>query len=497
MTEREKKILTDRLIPVPQKIEFTDGADYIISDGCPVKIFAANDAGCGELVEKLFRSYWQTTPEIIIYPEDHTPSSNDESYRIEIDEEELRISAASYSGVFNAMKTLRQLAEVQRGTVEVSGYFLIPCTIHDAPALSFRGIHLCIFPETPIWDIEKQLRIAAYHKFNYAVIEPWGVFPFESHPEFVWADKKIDKSELKRLIKLGKELGITLIPQLNLIGHASSSRSVTAKHATLSYDPRLQPLFEPEGWSWCLTNPAARKVLTDMALELYEFFECPPYFHVGCDEADNVATCRDCRRRETKTLVKEHIDFFYQLFAERNTRIIMWHDMLVSRGDPRWKGYTACGLEQYQLEELYKELPRDIIIADWQYLDPDELPEDADPDWPVSKFFKQEKFDVMVCPWLNWRGIASLGKMAAREKLFGILETTWHIFHDRNAVAVYCCAAGAAWNPDAIPENSLANRLALAQHTRQVDWDMGVDEYTHTGWCQYQLTYGEHPRQEF
>lgn len=497
MTEREKKIITDRLIPVPQHIEFQDGNDYIIADGCRVKLTLPDDSGCRELVERLFKSYWKTIPEISIYPEDYTPLQNDESYKIVIDENELIISAASYSGLFNAMKTLRQLAEVQRGTPELSGYFLVPCTIQDAPALSFRGIHLCIFPETPLWDLEKQLRIAAYHKFNYAVIEPWGIFPFESHPEFVWADRKIDKTEFKRLIKLGKELGITLIPQLNLLGHASASRSITGKHAVLSYAPELQPLFEPEGWSWCLTNPSVRQLLTDMALELYEFFEQPPYFHVGCDEADNIATCRDCRRRDTKTLIREHICFFHQLFAERNTRIIMWHDMLLSSEDPRWKGYTAYSLPQYQLDGLYKELPRDIIIADWQYLDPDKLPEDADPDWPVSKFFKQEKFDVMVCPWLNWKGISSFGKMAAQENLFGMLETTWHIFHDRKAVAVYCCAAGAAWNPGAIPENSLANRLALAQHTRQVDWDMGVNEYTHTGFCQYQVTYGEYPMPEF
>ena len=183
MTEREKKILTDRLIPVPQKIEFRDGADYIISNGCLVKIFVANDAGCRELADRHFRSYWQTIPEIVVCPDDYTPLDNEESYGIEINEKELKISAASSTGVFNAMKTLRQLAEVQRGTPETAGYFLVQCTIHDAPALAFRGIHLCIFPETPLWDIEKQLRIAAYHKFNYAVIEPWGVFPFEKHPD--------------------------------------------------------------------------------------------------------------------------------------------------------------------------------------------------------------------------------------------------------------------------------------------------------------------------
>ena len=70
------------------------------------------------------------------------------------------------AGLLNAFKTLRQLAEVQRGTEKVTGYFLVQCEINDAPAMEFRGIHLCIFPETPLWDIEKQIRLAAYHKFN-------------------------------------------------------------------------------------------------------------------------------------------------------------------------------------------------------------------------------------------------------------------------------------------------------------------------------------------
>ena len=41
--------------------------------------------------------------------------------------------------------------------------------------------------------------------------------------------------------------------------------------------------------------------------------------------------------------------------------------MLVTRGDPRWDGYIACGREYHGLSELYRELPKDIIICDWQY----------------------------------------------------------------------------------------------------------------------------------
>ena len=393
----------------------------------------------------------------------------------------------------NALKTLRQLAEVQRGTARLAGYFIVPCQIKDEPAVTFRGIHLCIFPETPLWDIERQIRIAAYHKFNYAVIETWGIFPFESHHEFCWADKKLDKAELKRLIHLGQELGITLVPQFNLLGHATASRSVTGKHAVLSYSPALQPLFEPEGWTWCLTNPETRKVLTDLVTELYAFYEYPPFFHIGCDEADNIGTCRECRRKELKSLVKEHICYFHDLFAKQGARVIMWHDMLLQKGDERWQGCIVCGLPEHQLSELYKELPRDIIIADWQYGAPVEK-EGVEADfWPTAHFFKSEEFPVVVCPWLTQDGMKSLGRFAAKEKLFGLLETTWHISHDRNFAYIYCTAACAAWNPEVNPGVTLSTRLALAHHLRQLGWDTGVDEYIKTGWNQYQVDPGHHP----
>lgn len=493
MNEREIKILTDRLIPVPQELDFRDGNDYILKDGCQLRITAADTSGIEEKALAWFKLFWGVTPAVELVPRSMKEKEGLEAYSIEVTEEKITIDCSCLTGAMNAFKTLRQLAEARRGTARTEGYFLIQCAIKDFPAMPFRGVHLCVFPETPLWDIERQIRIAAYHKFNYAVIETWGIFPFESHPEMCWADKKIDKSELKKLIRFGAELGITLVPQFNLLGHATASRSITGKHAILSYDPALQPLFEPEGWSWCLTNPETRKVLTDLVMELYEFYDYPPFFHIGCDEADNLGTCRDCRRREMKDLVKEHICYFHDLFAKQGTRVIMWHDMLLERGDERWHGYIVCGTAEHGLKELYKELPRDIIIADWQYGYPKDKPEDPEPHWPTAKFFKSEEFPVLVCPWLNMEGTKSLGRMAAEEKLFGMLETTWHISHDRSFAQVYCTAAYAAWNPVKNPGVTLSTRLALAHHTRQLGWDTGVTEYTKTGWSQYQVDPGHHP----
>ena len=494
MDAHEIKVLTERLIPVPRDISFADGKEYLLRDGCRVLLRTAETAGLGELADDLCRRYWNIRAAVSVEAAPETAYPSADAYSIRVDEAQVTVSARGRSGALNAFKTLRQLAEVCRGTERTAGYFLVPCAIDDAPALEFRGLHLCIFPETPLWDIEKQLRLAAYHKFNYAVIECWGVFPFESHPEMCWRDRKLDRAELKRMIRLGRELGITLIPQLNVFGHATGSRVITGKHFVLDCDPSLQPLFEPAGWSWCLSNPETRRVLTDLVGELHDFFDRPPYFHIGCDEAYDLASCRECRRRSPRELVRDHILWFRRFFSERGARIIMWHDMLVEKGDPRWKGYTANARPECALAELYRELPRDIVIADWQYGYP-AAPDGTEPVWPTVRFFSGEKFPVLVCPWLNNDGTVSLGKLAAAEHLTGMLATAWHISHERVFPNIFGVAASAAWNPAATAPLLPGRRLTVALHCRQIGWDMNVREYEKTGCCQYQVDPGHHPHE--
>ena len=493
MEEHEIKILAERLIPPPKSVRFDDGAEFRLADGCRFVLRVAERDGVREKAERLCRKYWGVDAAVTVETAEDQMARQIDAYSVAVDAEKAVVTARGKTGVHNAFRTLRQLAEAERGGARLNGYFIVPCAIDDAPALEFRGIHLCIFPETPMWDIEKQLRLAAYHKFNCAVIECWGVFPFESHPEMCWRDRKLDRDALEMLIELANELDITLIPQLNVLGHATGSRVITGKHFVLDLDPSLQVLFEPAGWSWCLSNPETRRVLTDLTEELHDFFGRPKFFHIGCDEAYDLASCRDCRRRELKELVRDHILWFHQRFAERGARLIMWHDMLVGKGDERWKGYTANARPGRGLDELYKELPRDIMIADWQYGYP-ASPDGTEPVWPTVRFFAEQKFDVLVCPWLNNDGTVSLGKLAAAEKLKGMLATAWHISHDRKFPNIHGVAASAtcASSGTAYPAG---RRLTVAHHLRQVGWDMGVDRYEQTGCSQHQVDPGSHPHE--
>ncbi|MEA4862986.1 MAG: family 20 glycosylhydrolase [Victivallaceae bacterium] len=480
MNKYMEEVLLARLIPAPCSIKFGD-AWCVIADGLPVMLKTVSpSARLVAAADGLCRSFWNCSPAITAVARPESAALADEEYRIAVKPGRIEIAARGAVGVRHAFNTLRQLAEAGRGAPGAYHYVLPACLIEDAPKLPFRAVHLCIFPETPMWFVEKQLRLAAYHKFNFAIIEPWGVFPFESHPEFGWREKMKSREEFRRLLDVAAECRIVPIPQFNIFGHAGMARAGTGKHAVLDLNRGMEPLFEPAGWSFCLSNPETRRVLRDLVVELFTFFGRPSFFHIGCDEAYDFQTCRECAAADPVKLLSGHIGYFHELLGSMGARVIMWHDMLLEQGDPRWKDCTACG--DARTAELYKVLPKNIVIADWQYF---EAPKDnPDREWPTSLFFKEQGFDVAACCWMDRAAIGQLGAMAARHRLFGMIGTTWNTNSGYRFEPMFIDAPFAAWC-GRIPEKPMP--LALAAHLRQIGWDMGITEYAQTGHTPLQI----------
>ncbi len=482
MSYTEHEILTARVNPQPVDFRL-DGDAVCRLDNSVEFMIAAPEPVDG--LEKIIRLFWNITPSIRYSAEENSRRKG--AYSLTVKEDQIRISAPDREGVLNALKTLRQLAEEERGVLTFSAYELPVCTISDEPAVNFRGLHLCWFPENQPYQIERAIRLAAYCKYNYVVLETWGVFPFESAPFLCWQDKALDKNELKRIIADAKDLGVTVIPQFNILGHASGSRENGGKHVAINRSPEYASLFEPDGWSFCLTNPETRKILSACITEMYECFGKPGFFHIGSDEARLLATCRTCRRTNRKELIKDHFLHFHGLMADQGARIMMWHDMLLNREDKRWDGYIVCGSVKDGLTDLYKELPDDIVICDWQY----DYPEGKDgtpPLWPTSKFFKANGFDVLVSPCQNLKGLAALSGLAAAEPLMGVLETTWADLDTGMFTTVYK-GSRAIWhggNMERLTERFFnvwdADAMCLMHRMlRQVENDMGLRDYYAAG----------------
>ena len=482
MERNEAQIIKSRMIPYPKQVAITDGPVVKIDRQLAVTITLTNEVcGLKKRTSGLFKSYFGASP-VLTFKSDAALSIPKEGYRFKMAAASgLTIEASEEGGLLNALKTLRQLAEPERQVEKVSYYFLPEMAVEDAPSMAFRGMHVCWFPENDEAFIEKCIRMAAYYKFNYLVLEPWAVFDYKSHPEFSWSEKKVKAKTIHRLVRLARDQGLTLIPQFNLFGHASASRHISGKHPVLDFHPEMQSLFEPDGWTWCLSNPVTRRYLAEMTLELYEAFERPPYFHIGCDEAYSMATCLTCRKADYAALLKEHLLYFRSLFGEKGAKIMMWHDMLIVSGDPRWKGYVATGSARIGTEALLDALPRDIVICDWQYYT---VPKGSATPWPTMQYFHDKGFPVLACPWKDVEGIKSQARLVREKGLDGMLCTTWNYMHGQDMYRMLYAGAHATWGYDGTGWNASS---AFNQHVRQVGWDMPVTRYRDTGVAQWQV----------
>ena len=389
------------------------------------------------------------------------------------------LGARTLRGAKSAAHALRQAVERVHGGLERRGWWLPALDAAGAPALPFRGLHLCLFPETPLSWVERMVRLAASFRYSHVVLEPWGTFRSERHPRLFWPEAPLGAAEARRLAALADDLGTTLVPAFNALGHAAGSRWASGKHCALDLHPELAPLFEPDaGWNWCLSNPDARAVVGEIVEEMHDAFGSPPLFHLGGDEAE-APSCPVCRAAPSwGALAGAHLRSLRDRLAARGARAMVWHDMLLARDDPRWRGFVANG-RGAEADALLAALPRDVVVCDWHYGPPG-------PAYPTLESFRALGFDVVSCAWNDPAGLAAQARAARKRGLFGFLQATWHDVSGAEAFRRIELGARAAWGEDP-PDRPTGFPAAMA-HWRQVGRDAGVSDYEETGFAPRQLS---------
>lgn len=340
----------------------------------------------------------------------------DEAYLLSADSTGAQIVAQTPRGLLYGCQTLLQLVESAG-----AGQWRLPgVRIVDFPQLPFRAVHFCIFPNTELPAIRQAILLAARFKYNAVVIEPWASIQSKSHPETAY-EHAYTAEQMRPVIELGRALHMEMIPMLNSWGHASGMRSTSFEHAVLDRYPQFRPLYEPDGWSFCLKNPEVYRHLFDRYDELLSLFGPGKYFHAGMDEAwGHLGPVKDnsCRGDDPRGLLIDHLTKLHGYFAQRNRRVIMWHDMFIQRDHPTLGRLSPAGsVPPVNTHLALDQLPKDVIIAAWNYSDPRE--------WPVPKYFHDKGYPVVVSPWKNRRNTVALCDLAKKYDLFGLLATTW------------------------------------------------------------------------
>ncbi len=211
------------------------------------------------------------------------------------------------------------------------------------------------------------------------------------------------REDFRSFLRRAKERNLEVIPMLNALGH--SERSI----------PWPKPLRggldlgEEENYS-LLFN------VLDEYLE--DFTACgitPRYIHLGCDEASSTLQANAEKYGTTvEAQLLRHLLRLHGWCESRSLRMIVWHDMLMSKDDPLYDGDM-----QYSAVTGWKcrpDLPRDIILMYWNY--------EARGRFGVATGFRDEGFEVWFMPW-GVDGMRNMVAQAADEGHPGVVVSTW------------------------------------------------------------------------
>ncbi|MCQ2432846.1 MAG: family 20 glycosylhydrolase [Clostridia bacterium] len=351
------------------------------------------------------------------------------------------LKAKDEKGVFAGFMTLLQLICPDDLSEGHEAFSIAETEIHDAPAVGFRSVHLCIFPESSPVTIEKAIHMAGFLKMTHVVLEFWGTYPYRTLPSLAWRGKSLTDDQVKSFIDLIHSYGMEVIPMINHFGHASSSRVAFGRHTLLNAEPRRAKLFEPDGWTWCLSNPDTYKLLSEMRAELLEVCGAGSYFHLGFDEAYSFATCRSCRARVSYELLAEYVNHLTEDLSAAGRRPILWHDEFINAADfgGKIRSAVVANGQTHNTYPAIDRIDRRVIIADWQY-------EYRNEENVTSAYFMEKGFDVILCPWDDMENIRSLISNAKDLNAYGVMLTTWD--HLPGYLPRFPAAADMLWRAD-------------------------------------------------
>lgn len=315
------------------------------------------------------------------------------------------------------LQMFRPVGDVVATDMRVAcGYFC------EKAELSFRGVHYCLFPSTSLEALKQFIRLSGMYRYTHFVLEFWGTYAFKTFPLLGWAGHSYTEKDLTPILNEARWLGMEVVPFFNHLGHAAQSRVNGADHVVLGQNPLYAPLFEPDGWTWCVTNPSAKQILGDVRKELAKLAGKGEYFHIGMDESFSFATCERCLQAgEQKLLFANYVNEIAASLKKDGRRAIMWGDQLL---DPKRfpAPYSANQVPGGETCGAIGLLDKSVVIADWQY-------DVREGEVETSQFFRQNGFEVLGSPWEDPDNIHCHVQTAVNNGGKGILLTTWNATH--------------------------------------------------------------------
>lgn len=366
------------LIPAPRALTRGEGA-FRLTEKTPIICTGTNDESCAFAASRL--SAWigqsrglvlkpgtATGPAIMFR---RTAGLGGEAYRLTVTASSIEIAAASDAGLLYGAATLFQLATQQAGSAAAVD---IPAvTIDDAPRFAWRGLMLdSVRHFQPPETVKQLIDAMAWHKLNVlhwhlADDQGWRI-EIQKYPRLTavgaWRTNARErryggyytKDEIRDIVAYAKARGITIVPEIEMPGHALA---VIAAYPKMGSTRRV-----PNGPSgdWGIfpylynVDEATFTVLEDVLTEVMDLFPSP-YIHIGGDEApkDQWEASAAVKRRmkalgiaDTKALQGYFTDRIGRFLSKHGRRAIGWDEILEGHPSPdavvmSWRSVESAG----------------------------------------------------------------------------------------------------------------------------------------------------------
>lgn len=329
-----------------------------------------------------------------------TESDSSSAFQLNITPAGIFISGGG-AGLIHGMSALLQLGRKSTGSKEI----IFPCLqLRDHAAFSYRGMHLDVSRHFfPVEEVKRYIDYLALYRFNYfhwhlTDDQGWRI-EIKKYPRLTsvgaWRDGTItgaypgngndqirhggyySQQEIHEIITYAGRRGITVIPEIELPGHASAA---IAAYPQLSCFPD-ESTAVPKETTWAGTASGKRvaqswgvfedvlcpteytfQFMQDVLQEVIDLFPSP-YIHIGGDECPKSAwkrsafcqqLMRDQQLRDEEALQSYFIRRIGKFLNSKGKIMIGWDEILEGGLAPNavvmsWRGESG-GIEAARLQ---------------------------------------------------------------------------------------------------------------------------------------------------
>ena len=291
------------------------------------------------------------------------PDLDPEAYGLIVDKSGIKITYGSRSGLLYALQTLDQwIGNTGKGAIAIPGV-----KIEDSPAFGYRGLHLdCSRHFFTIPEIRKllgemaRLKLNTFH-WHLTDDQGWRI-EIRQYPKLTakgaWRDSTVighysrtpreyekkhyggfyTQEEAKEIVRYAASLGITVIPEIELPGHARAALNAYPELGCTGEQLPVEGLWGVFDDIFC-SKPETLDFLKNVLTEIMEIFPSET-IHIGGDEAPKVRwdACPRCKEvREANGLHNSHELQSYvvgemEVFLRAHGRKLMGWDEILEGG---------------------------------------------------------------------------------------------------------------------------------------------------------------------